>query len=452
MRRKSVQFFLASLIAAGAAVAVVAFGIEPIDATARAGKSDLNRELDVFGEVLQQIQANYVEKPDDKNLIEGAIKGMVTSLDPHSSYMNAKEFRAIRDQLSGEFGGLGVEITMKGGVIRVVSPIAGTPAAKAGLLANDAIAGIDGAPADGLSIDQAVDKLRGPVGTRVTATISRDGIAKPFDVTMKRAIIVVNPVVAKAVGDIADIKISSFTEHTHDRLKEAVAKLGSEIGPELKGYVIDLRNDPGGLLEEAVAVSDDFLDRGTIVVTKGRNTADVQRFTATPGDLAGGKPVVLLINGGSASASEIVAGALQDNKRATVVGTRSFGKGSVQSIIELGGNRGALRLTTARYFTPSDRSIQAEGIEPDIVVEETPPAGAETDLAATKAPSEASLPGHLKNPSHAEAEAASGGSSAYVPDDPEKDTQLQYALKLLRDPPAGGPQARRIQAKSLGLF
>ncbi len=452
MRRNSVQSFLAFLIAVGVAVAVVTFAIGPVDATARAGKSDLNRELDVFGQVLQQIHANYVEKRDDKQLIEGAIKGMVTSLDPHSSYMTAKEYAAIRDQLSGEFGGLGVEITIKDGVIRVVSPIADTPAARAGLLANDAIAEIDGTPANGLSIDQAVDKLRGPAGTSVTVTISREGIAKPFDVTMKRAIVVVNPVVAKAVGDVGDIKISSFTEHTHDRLKEAVARLNSEIGPELKGFVIDLRNDPGGLLEEAVAVSDDFLDQGTIVATKGRTAADMQRFTATPGDLTAGKPIVLLINGGSASASEIVAGALQDNRRATVVGTRSFGKGSVQSIIELGGDRGALRLTTARYFTPSDRSIQAEGIEPDIVVEEARPAGSDPDLAATKTTSEASLPNHLKNPNAPNAETGSGGSSAYVPDDPDKDTQLQYAVKLIRSQPAGQPQASRNSAKSLGLF
>jgi carboxyl-terminal processing protease len=259
---------------------------------------------------------------------------------------------------------------------------------------------------------------------------------KPFNLTMKRAIIVVNPIKTRAEGDIAYVKIASFSEQTHVKLKDAVSKLKSEIGSRLKGFVIDLRNDPGGFLDEAIAVSDAFLDQGAIVVTKGRNGVDIQRFNATPSDIADGMPIVVLINGGSASAAEIVAGALQDNGRATIVGTRSFGKGSVQSIIELGGKRGILQLTTAQYYTPAGRSIQAKGIEPDISVEEAKPAGMEADLGESKT-SEASLPGHLKNPNNDDAAAGSAGSSAYVPDEPENDTQLQYALKLMRNQPYG---------------
>ncbi len=434
MRRNSNPSLMATVCTSTLAVAGIVIGILLGHSAAHAAKSNLSRQLDVFQEVLQQVRENYVDKPDDKRLIEGAIKGMVTSLDPHSFYMTDKEFGARWNQLQGEFAGVGVEITIKDGVLKVVSPVDDTPAARAGLRANDVITDIDRMPVRGLSIDQVVDKLKGPAGTSVTVTVSRSGMDKTFDLTMKRAIIVANPIKTRAEGDIAYVKIVDFSEQTHVKLEEAVSKLKSEIGPRLKGFVIDLRNDPGGFLDEAVAVSDAFLDRGVIVVAKGRNGTDVQRFDATPSDIADGIPVVVLINGGTASASEIVAGALQDNGRATIVGTRSFGKGTVQSLIELGGKRGVLQLTTAQYFTPSGRSIQARGIEPDVSVEEDKPAGIEADLAPNKT-NEASLPGHLKNPNNADAAASSGGSSAYVPDEPEKDTQLQYALKLLRNRP-----------------
>ncbi len=386
MRRNSNPSLMAPVCTATLAVAGIAIGILLEHSAAHAAKSNLSRQLDVFQEVLQQVRENYVDKPDDKRLIEGAIKGMVTSLDPHSSYMTDKEFKVMNDELQGKLAGVGVEITMMEGTLKVVSPVDGTPAARAGLLANDVITNINGMRVIDLSIDQAVDKLRGPAGTSVTVTISRSGLNHPFDLTMKRAIIVVEPIRPRAEGDVAYVKIAGFSEQTHVKLVEAVKKLQSEIGPRLKGFVIDLRNDPGGLLDEAIAVSDDFLDRGAIVITKGRDGADVQRFDATREDIADGMPIVVLINGGSASASEIVAGALQDNGRATIVGTRSFGKGSVQSIIELGARRGALLLTTSQYFTPSGRSIQARGIEPDVSVQAAPPAGMETNLAAIRPP------------------------------------------------------------------
>ena len=337
-----------------------------VGSTARAASADTYRQLNLFGDVFERVRSDYVEKPDDTKLIETAISGMLTGLDPHSSYMDAKSFKDMQVQTRGEFGGLGIEVTMEDGLIKVVSPIDDTPASKAGILANDIITNIDDDAVQGLTLNQAVEKMRGPVNTKIKLKVVRKGQDKPMELTLTRDNIRVRSVRARVEGDdIAYIRITTFNEQTTEGLKREMAALTTQIGDKLKGYIIDLRNNPGGLLEEAVSVSDAFLDRGEIVSTRGRNAEETQRRTAKAGDLAKGKPVIVLINGGSASASEIVAGALQDHKRATLIGTRSFGKGSVQTIMPLGEN-GALRLTTARYYTPSGRSIQAKGIEPDI--------------------------------------------------------------------------------------
>jgi carboxyl-terminal processing protease len=338
---------------------------------------------------------------------------------------------------------------MENGVVKVVSPIDDTPAAKAGLQANDLITHLDNEQIVGLTLEQAVEKMRGPVNTPISLTIVRKGVEEPFDVKVVRDIIRINAVKAHNEGDVAYIKVTTFNEQTHTNLIKAIEDAKRTIGKDLKGYVIDLRNNPGGLLDQAIAVSDDFLERGAVVLTKGRNNEETQRAQAHPGDVTDGKKVVVLINGGSASASEIVAGALQDHKRATVVGTRSFGKGSVQTIIPLGANNGAIRLTTARYFTPSNRSIQAKGIDPDIVIEQELPEELKSKAAAAaeKSRGEASLRGHLRNPETGEATEEgkevkeSSGSSAYVPKEPEKDTQLQYALSFLRGTATDGKTA-----------
>jgi carboxyl-terminal processing protease len=334
-------------------------------------------------------------------------------------------------QTRGEFGGLGIEVTMENGVVKVVSPIDDTPASKAGLETNDLITHLDGEQIVGLTLEQAVEKMRGPVNTPITLTILRKGREEPFEVKIIRDVIKINAVKARQEGEIIYVKVSTFNEQTHANLVKAVDGLKKSIGRTLKGYVIDLRGNPGGLLDQAIAVSDDFLEKGAIVLTKGRGLEETQRANARAGDIADGKPIVVLINGGSASASEIVAGALQDHKRATIIGTRSFGKGSVQTIIPLGGN-GAIRLTTARYYTPSGRSIQAKGIDPDVVIEQELPPELQTK-PSSKAPSEATLRGHLKGESKDGKD--SSGSSNYVPKEADKDTQLQYALKLLRGEP-----------------
>jgi carboxyl-terminal processing protease len=317
---------------------------------------------------------------------------------------------------------------MENGVVKVVAPIDDTPAARAGVQANDLITHLDNEQIVGLSLEQAVEKMRGPVNTPIMLTIVRKGQDDPIELKITRDIIRINPVKARREDDVAYVKVSTFNEQTHANLVKALQGLDTEIGKDLKGVVIDLRNNPGGLLDQAIAVSDDFLERGAIVLTKGRNNEETQRNQARPGDIADGKKIVVLINGGSASASEIVAGALQDHKRATVIGTRSFGKGSVQTIIPLGAN-GAIRLTTARYYTPSNRSIQAKGIDPDIVVEQELPEEMKAKAKETKVRGESSLRGHLKNDKE---DKEQSGSSAYVPKEPEKDTQLQYALNFLR--------------------
>jgi carboxyl-terminal processing protease len=354
---------------------------------------------------------------------------MLTSLDPHSSYLAPKDFQAMQVQTSGKFGGLGIEVTMEEGVIKVISPIDGTPAAEAGILTNDRIVALDGVEVMGLTLDQAVERMRGGINTPITLTVVREGADKPFDVKLLRAEIKLTAVRSEAKGDIGYVRITTFSEQTSDSLKSAVDKINAQVGTDqLKGWIIDLRNNPGGLLEQAVAVSDAFLEKGEVVSTRGRRPGQGERRDATAGDIVKGKPVIVLMNGGSASASEIVAGALQDHARATIVGTQSFGKGSVQTIIPLGSN-GALRLTTARYYTPSGKSIQAQGITPDIkVIQELPP-----ELAARfgNLPTigEGSLRGHLSNDSADGKEQT--GSLAYVPPDAKDDKQLIYAIDLL---------------------
>ena len=353
---------------------------------------------------------------------------MLAGLDPHSNYMDANSFRDMQVQTRGEFGGLGIEVTMQeDGLIKVVAPIDDTPASKAGILANDLITKLDDAQVQGLTLKQAVEKMRGPVNSKIKLTIVRKGKDKPFDVTLMRDTIRVRSVRSHVEGDdIGYIRITVFNEQTADGLKQAIADISAKVSQDkLKGYVLDLRNNPGGLLDQAIAVADDFLERGEIVSTRGRNADEIQRNNARPGDMTKGKPLIVLINGGSASASEIVAGALQDQKRATLLGTRSFGKGSVQTIIPLGSGNGALRLTTARYFTPSGRSIQAKGITPDIKVLQDVPADLKSQ---TDTHGEASLRGHLKgDPGKEET-----GSQSYVPQDPKQDKALIEADALLR--------------------
>ena len=403
--------------------------------TAVGGNSEIYRQLDLFGEVLERVRSDYVEKPEDSKLIEAAINGMLTALDPHSAYLNPKHFRDMQVQTRGEFGGLGIEVTMENGVVKVVSPIEDTPAAKAGIQSGDLITALDKEQIQGLTLQEAVEKMRGPVNSPITLTLVRKGVEDPFDVKVTRDVIHINPVKYNAEGDdVGYIRVTTFNEQTTANMQKAIEDLKKQLGPKLKGYVIDLRNNPGGLLDQAISVSDAFLDQGAIVLTRGRNLEETQRSNARPGDMTDGKQLIVLINGGSASASEIVAGALQDHHRATIVGTRSFGKGSVQTIIPLGSN-GALRLTTARYYTPSGRSIQAKGIEPEVVVEEELPEDLKKKADDLGTKGEANLRGHLKIEGADEDQEASeeeSGSSSYVAPEKDKDTQLNYALDLLR--------------------
>ncbi len=398
--------------------------------SASAANSEIYKQLDLFGEVLERVRADYVEEPEDAKLIESAINGMLTALDPHSAYLNPKHFRDMQVQTRGEFGGLGIEVTMEDGVVKVVAPIEDTPADRAGLMSGDLITHLDKEQILGLTLQEAVEKMRGPVNSPIGLTIVRKGVEDPFEVKVVRDMIHINPVKYNAEGeDVGYIRVTTFNEQTTENLQQAVDDLKKKLGPNLKGYIIDLRNNPGGLLDQAISVSDAFLDQGAIVLTRGRNLEETQRSNARLGDITDGKKIVVLINGGSASASEIVAGALQDHERATVVGTRSFGKGSVQTIIPLGSN-GALRLTTARYYTPSGRSIQAKGIDPQIVVEEELPEELKKKQDVQGTRGESNLRGHLRG--ELEDDQEESGSSSYVPQDKEKDTQLNYALDLLR--------------------
>jgi len=417
---------------AGVGVAVGFVGALALFPAAHGAPSVLSayRELDLFGDAFERVRANYVREVEDSELINSAINGMVSSLDPHSSYMDPKEFSDMQVQTRGEFGGLGLEVTQEDGLVKIVTPIDETPAERAGLKTGDFISAIDGISIQGMPLNEAVSRMRGPENSKVTLTILRAGEKRPMEVTLTRAVIRVESVKFERKGDVGYIRISSFSEKTDAGVKRAIAELKKQIGPGLvRGYVIDLRNDPGGLLDQAIAVTDNFIPGGEVVSTRGRRSDDTQRYNARAGDLADGKPIVVLINEGSASASEIVAGALQDHKRATIVGVTSFGKGSVQTIIPLGGQRGgALRLTTAKYYTPSGRSIQATGITPDIAVSNlTDKAQAEADQFTSR--SEATLAGHL------DAEGAQRNTKMPTirPEEGKKydDFQLAYALDRL---------------------
>ena len=413
-------FGLVLLGAVASAITLQAFN----GATA-ATNAETYKLLNLFGDVYDRVKSDYVEQPDEKKMMEAAINGMLTSLDPHSSYMDAKEFADMNVKTRGEFGGLGIEVTMENGVVKVVAPYDGTPASKAGILANDLIVKIDGKDVQGTTLNEAVEKMRGAIGTPITLLIVREK-REPFEVKIIRDSIKIESVKFSSEGDdIGYVRISTFNEQADDGLQKAIAELDKKMGGKEKGFILDLRNNPGGLLQQAIAVSDVFMERGEVVSTRGRNADQVERYTAQKGDLTNGKPVVILINGGSASASEIVAGALQDQKRATIIGTTSFGKGSVQTIIPLG-SEGAMRLTTQRYFTPSGRSIQAKGIAADIVIEQPLPPELLGKNVSTEG--EQALSGHLANPGGGN---EGGGSSAYVPEDRTKDVQLKAAIDFL---------------------
>jgi carboxyl-terminal processing protease len=426
MRKNSV-FFLGAV--AGTCLTLIVSGPpkELLVTVAKAAVgADTYSQLALFGDVFERVRTDYVEKPDDSKLVEAAISGMVTSLDPHSRYMNDKAWREMQETTHGEFGGLGIEVTMEDGLIKVVAPMDDTPAAKAGIMSGDLITHINGEAVQGLTLEQAVNKMKGPVDTRTQLKLMRNGADSPIDVSITREVIRVRPVRYHTEGgDIGYIRITTFNEQTADGLRKAIADISKQIpAGKLAGYVVDLRNNPGGLLDQAVSVSAAFMTRGEVVSTRGRSAEETQRFTARTGDLIKGKPLVVLINGGSASASEIVAGALHDHKRATLIGTRSFGKGSVQTIIPLGAGKGALALTTARYFTPSGQSIQAKGITPDIEVLQDVP---DALKAGFEIKGEASMRGHLS------AEGAEQtGSQSYVPPNEKDDKALGAAYNFLR--------------------
>ncbi|VDC23767.1 S41 family peptidase [Pseudogemmobacter humi] len=440
--------------AAGGAFAgvVLTAQVGPLIAEQASRDSSVYEQLDLFGNIFERVRAQYVEPVDTTKLVEAAINGMLTSLDPHSSYLSAKDFEDMQVQTKGEFGGLGIEVTQEEGFVKVISPMDDTPADKAGIQAGDYITHVNGESILGLTLNQAVDLMRGPVGSEIIITVVRQGTDQPFDVSIIRDTIKLEAVKGRTVGKAVVLRITTFNDQTTTGVAEALKKGIEELGgiDKLQGVVIDLRNNPGGLLNEAISVSDAFLDSGEIVSTRGRSPQDGERHNATPGDLAQGKPVVVLINGGSASASEIVAGALQDHRRAVVVGTKSFGKGSVQSLIPLKGD-GAMKLTTARYYTPSGRSIQALGISPDIVVQQpakpnpataTP---AEEPKSAVKPRTEADLRGAISNDSMTEdektlylEEQAAAEESAKLRDE---DYQLAYAVDILKGLTTFSPEA-----------
>ena len=406
----------------------------------RLDEQELYNQLTLFGDVLEQVRRNYVDAPSDKELIEAALSGMMASLDPHSAYLPPKNFEDMQVETKGEFGGLGIEVTMENGLVKVIAPIDDTPASRAGMRPNDLISELDGKPVLGLTLSEAVDLMRGEKGKPITLTVLREGEKEPLEITIIRDTIRIRAVRTRVEGpdkNIAYIRLTTFNSQTTKNLKKAFNTLPAEIGKNnLAGFIVDLRNNPGGLLREAISVSDTMLDRGEIVSTRGRNEDDSSRFSARRGDMARGLPIVVMINGGSASASEIVAGALQDHHRAVIMGTPSFGKGSVQSIMPLG-NDGALRMTTARYYTPSGRSIQAKGITPDIFAEQQLP----EDLQGREGRREADLRGALDGQNidgasnndtpESDEEPKRKNPIAYIPGEPEDDKQLQDAIQLL---------------------
>ena len=441
------KFVMAALGGTAAGVIATTQIAGPLLAQESAKSANVYEQLDLFGDIFERIRAQYVEEVDPGELIEAAIDGMLTSLDPHSSYLSPKDAAKMREQTRGEFGGLGIEVTQEEGFVKVVSPIDGTPADEAGIEAGDFITHVNGESLLGLVLDDAVELMRGPVGSEIVITVVREGEAEPFDVSIIRDTIELVAVRARTEGDTVVLRLTTFNEQTYPKMKENLDKLVEEAGgmDNVNGFVLDLRNNPGGLLNQAIAVSDAFLEEGEIVSTRGRDVADGDRFNAKAGDLAQGKPIVVLINGGSASASEIVAGALQDHRRAIVVGTKSFGKGSVQTVMPLR-SEGAMRLTTARYYTPSGRSIQALGVSPDIVVAQPPRREAEEeDADATRRNrSEADLRGRLNNDSlsddqvkQIEADRAKADAAAALR---EEDYQLAYAIDILTGLSALGPR------------
>ena len=409
---------------------LISFSIVALSNTSNANQQDVYKQLNLFGEVYERVRSEYVEQIKDKDLIEAAINGMLQSLDPHSSYLNADSFEEMKVQTKGEFGGLGIEVTMENGLVKVVSPIDETPAAKAGILSGDFISHIDEEAVMGLSLSEAVDKMRGAVNTPIIITVIREG-KEPFDVKIFRDVIKITSVKTKSYDDIGYLRITSFTQKTYKNLTKEFSALEKEMGGNMKGLVLDLRNNPGGLLDQAISVSDAFLNRGEIVSTRGRETDAEQRFNASKGDITKGIPIVILINGGSASASEIVAGALQDHKRGILMGTATFGKGSVQTIIPVS-SRGAIRLTTARYFTPSGKSIQAKGIDPDIYV----PQSKLEVIEGNNSRKEANLRGHLdQNKADIDTNIKNKDENEKIKESeakPEDDYQLNRAIDLLK--------------------
>ncbi|QCP86695.1 S41 family peptidase [Cereibacter sphaeroides] len=437
------KYMMAALGGTVAGVLLATQVAGPLIAQEQQRSNSVYEQLDLFGDIFERIRAQYVEEVETDKLIEAAINGMLTSLDPHSSYLPPDDFDDMQVQTRGEFGGLGIEVTQEEGFVKVVSPMDGTPADAAGIQSGDFITHVNGESVLGLTLDQAVDMMRGPVGSEILITVVREGTPEPFDVSIVRDTIKLVAARSRVVGNTIVVRLTTFNDQTFSGLKEGLEKEIKALGGEdkINGVVLDLRNNPGGLLTQAIQVSDAFLDKGEIVSTRGRAAGDGERFNATPGDLIDGKPMVVLINGGSASASEIVAGALQDHRRAIVVGTKSFGKGSVQTVIPLRGE-GAMRLTTARYYTPSGRSIQALGVAPDIVVNQPPvkPAVPEEEespaASAARNRSEADLRGVLSNDSmtedekkQLEADRARAEDSAKLRDE---DYQLAYAVDILK--------------------
>ena len=442
--RKFVMAALGGTLAGAIATTQIA---GPLLAQEATRNSSVYEQLDLFGDIFERIRSQYVEEAEPSELIEAAINGMLTSLDPHSSYLSPTDADAMRVQTSGEFGGLGIEVTQEEGFVKVVSPIDGTPAAEAGIEAGDFITHVDGESVLGLTLDAAVEKMRGPVGSEIVITVVREGETEPFDVSIIRDTIELQAVRARVQGETVVLRVTTFNEKTFPNLEAKLAEEVEKLGgmDNVNGFVVDLRNNPGGLLTQAIKVSDAFLEEGEIVSTRGREAADGDRFNATPGDLAQGKPIVVLINGGSASASEIVAGALKDHRRAIIVGTKSFGKGSVQTVMPLQ-NGGAMRLTTARYYTPSGRSIQSLGVSPDIVVQQPrrEPDTTEEDDGPALLRSEADLRGAISNDSLTEDEIkqikedrAKAEAAAELR---EEDYQLAYAIDILKGLSALGPK------------
>ena len=452
MRKLPLKF---GLVGATAFVAGVALG--PLSGTVAEAAGDTFRHLKLFGDVFERVRAEYVEEVSDQKLIESAINGMLSALDPHSGYLDTDRYRDMQVQTRGEFGGLGIEVTMENGLVKVVSPIDDTPAYKAGVESGDLITHIDNEPVMGLSLSEAVEKMRGPVDSKIQLRLLRKGKEEPFEVSLNRAVIRISPVRSRPEGEIAYVRLTTFNEQTSTEMRERIEALRAQIGDKFLGIVLDLRNNPGGLLDQAVASADAFLDKGEIVSTRGRRPETIQRFNARAGDVLANKPMVVLINGGSASASEIVAGALQDHRRAVVLGVKSFGKGSVQTVMPIPG-QGAIRLTTARYFTPSGRSIQATGIEPDIEVL----AQREQATASIPREREADLRRALRNEGNVQQPAGAAiaplqlpqgvavptrlppeGAPAFDPTKPETDFQLQQATQLLRNLAAAQGPGRR---------